>query len=153
MIFLSIFISGLTLAKTCWELEDVDIRSKNFSQKNYPSWWSNLLLGCLWRFIAIVVQVFSIVVFLLFLWMHLLHKTLYSNYEVDNFENVTSFGDTLVQAKVIKPRYYAYLIPITILIMPFFINTWARVRYLGVHDEYSVAHGFLSAVIPVRYFS
>ena len=152
MIFLSIFISGLTLSKTCWELEDVDIRSGNFSELNYPSWWTRLFIGCLWRFIAIISQVFSIVVFLLVLWIHVLHKAWFSSYEIDSYQSINSIKDISIKTKGFEAQHYAYLIPISILVAPFFVNIWARYRYIGIHDEYSVAHGFLSAVIPVRYF-
>ena len=47
-------------------------------------------------------------------------------------------------------KYYIYLIPVIMFVVPFIVNIWARCEYIGFNDEYSIAYGFLSAVVPVR---
>ena len=161
MIFVSVVISGLTLSKTCWELEDVDIRLNKFSEDLYPPWWSNLLIGCLWRFFAILSQVVSIVFFLIFFWVSFLYKTRFGSPEFDNSKLASIFGfgsssnidynDILKGEEESLVKYYLYILPVALFFVPFVVNIWARCKYIGLTDEYSIAYGFLSAVVPVWY--
>ena len=150
MIFLSVVVSGLTLAKTCWELEDVNIRINKFPKHHYPSWWSNLLIGCLWRFVAVICQVLLIVAFLMLLWLHLFSKAQFGSKKFDtNAKFNISYHFKGEDDSIDK--YYVHLIPVILFLLPFVVNIWARWKYIGINDEYSIAHGFLSAVVPVRY--
>ena len=159
MIFISVVISGLTLSKTCWELEDVDIRRNKFPKDLHPSWWSNLLVGCLWRFFAILSQVLSIVIFLILFWVSFLYKTWFGSRKFNTawFTSILGFDSNFDYNEVLKGeeeslvKYYVYFIPVALFFVPFIVNIWARHKYLGFNDEYSVAYGFLSAVVPVWY--
>ena len=164
MTFVSVVISGLTLSKTCWELEDVDIRHNKFSEELHPPWWSNLLIGCLWRFVAILIQVMLIVIFLLFFWSSFLYKTQFGSHEFDISKLAWIFGsassDSYSDYKYVREyirvedsliKYYVYILPVAFFFVPFIVNIWARCKYIGVTDEFSIAYGFLSAVIPVWY--
>ena len=121
MIFTSLVVSGLTLSKTCWELEDVNIRSNKFPEVRHSSWWSNLLIGCSWRFFALTSQVFSIVVFLIFFWLHFLYKTQLGSFKYDTskIENIFSTSNaSIYNNEVLKEesmdKYYVYIIPVAI---------------------------------------
>ena len=158
MIFTSLVVSGLTISKTCWELEDMNIRSNKFPEERHPSWFSNLLIGCLWRFFAVTSQVFSIVVFLIFLWVHFLFKTQFGSFKFDTstIENIffvpnasIDYNEVLKGDEDSLVKYYVYLIPVGIFLLPFVVNVWARRKYIGLNDEYSIAYGILSAVVPV----
>ena len=159
MIFVSVVISGVTLSKSCWELEDVDIRHNKFSEDLYPSWWSNLLIGCLWRFFAILSQAVSIVFFLLFFWTSFLYKTRFISQELDTSKvasilwsaSNTDHNDIFKEEEESLVKYYLYILPVALFFVPFVVNIWARCKYIGLTDEYSIAYGFLSAVVPVWY--
>ena len=149
----TILISGLTLMKACKELEDMNVKSNKFSKHLYPSWWSNFLIAGLWRFVSIISAFISIVVLLFFLWLHLLYQTRFGRYELLGL-NFTKF-DFLIKASNLEDpihnSYYLYVLPLIFFIIPVIVNIWTRYKYLGFHDEYSVAIGILSAVIPIRY--
>ena len=152
MVVMSLVISGLTLAKTCWELAYVNIRENGFPQYLYPCWWTNLLVGGIWRFVGIMCQVVSIVFILLFFWIELLSKVKYgsmrfvhdSTYSFDHSSN-----ESLIVPLDIGP-YYVCVVPITILFIPFPVSMWAYNKYIGINDDFSMAYGFLSSVVPIR---
>ena len=156
MVYVSLVISGLTLAKTCWELEDVNIRSNGFPQHLYPSWWTNLLVGCTWRFVGVMCQISSIVFILLIFWIELLSKIEYgSNRFAESFfsENIHTFvhssNESLIIPLDIGPSYVC-VVPIMILFIPFPVNMWAYWKYFGIKDDFSMAYGFFSSVVPIR---
>ena len=120
-----------------------------------------MLIGCLWRFFAILSQVISIVFFLIFFWVSFLYKTRFGSQEFDILKLSSIFGfgslsnidlnDIFKGEEESLVKYSLYVLPVAIFFIPFAVNIWARCKYIGFTDEYSIAYGFLSTVVPVWY--
>ena len=82
------------------------------------------------------------------LWFTLLSRLWFGSKRFDS-ESETSF-DLLKVKEDSVAKYYIYLIPIFLFAMALAINLWAKLKYIGVNDEYSIAYGFLSGLIPIK---
>ena len=144
-----VVISVFSLFKTCFELEEIDIRMGKFPKHLLPPYWSNLVIGGLWRFVTIICQITSIVMFLMFLWLTFLSRVWFgskkynSGSEISDIDFFTAREDNIA-------KYYVYVIPISAFMMLFIVNVWAKLKYIGFNDESSIAYGFLCAIVPIK---
>ena len=112
-----------------------------------------LTIAFLWKFTAIVSIIFSFVLLLSFLWIHLLFTGEFGNYRLENL-TITKH-DFLTKLsnleEPIKAKSYLYLLPLSLFVVPVVVNIWAKNKYIGFKNEYSIANAILLCFIPTRY--
>ena len=126
----------------------------NMMQTKYSSSLStkNLIIGCIWRFSAIISTSMSISLLFVFLWIHLSFREQFGNYKLD-FQTIT-FSNFLTKLsnleEHIEAKYYLYLFPFTLFVFPLIANVWAYIHDIGLNDEYSIANAVVSCIFPTR---
>lgn len=112
----------------------------------------NLIIGCIWRFSAIISTSMSISLLVVFLWIHLSFRKQFGNYDLDlqtiTFSNFLTKLSNLEEP--IEAKYYLYILPFTLLVFPFIANAWAYVHDIGINDEYSIANAIVSSIFPTK---
>ena len=150
MVVTSVTIWILRLLKVQWDSEALDMHLKKIP-RNLS--WRHFIISCVWKCVAIISNIFSIVLLLLFLWLHLLFHGEFGNYKLEN--QMITKHDFLSKLsnleEPIKAKNYLYLFPFCFFIIPVLVNIWAKKTYIGLKNEYSIAITVLSCFIPTRY--
>ena len=141
-----------------WTLQSLKVNgcsehlSLHLAKIQLISTWKYFMIGFIWKLFSVVSNMMSTVLLLIFLWLHLLFRHEFGNHMLD-FQNITRV-DILVKLSNldIQPnaKYYLYLLPFSLFIIPLITTIWAQFKYIGLRNEFSVANAVLSSIIPSK---
>ena len=145
----SIIIWIIQSQKVYWSSEHLSLR---LAKIQLISTWKYFMIGFVWKLFSVISNVVSTVSLLIFLWLHLLFRQEFGNYMLD-LQNITQVDFLVKLSNLDRPpntKYYLYLLPFCLFIIPLITNTWAQFKYIELRNEFSVANAVLSSFIPTR---